>query len=337
MTVRRTLPGDPRPLTMASGYFRLIARVFGTDPAALAAILDGAGVTPQDLDDLESEISVPAQVRQLDNVIRLLGEDWAVAHANLWNANGHGALGVAVLTARTVGEGFEVFAAYAAARSPFHAVRLRRTRDFIEMQRRMPNGLTLPQRRVAVEVGCIAIRSFLTAFLGYPPNDLDYRFAHPAPGYAERVRAVLGGEVRFDAPLDAVRIPARYWTLPSPHADHHLHQQTIDQLERLARTVRDPHGVVASAAKMLAGSQTGRIGAEELAKSLGLSRRTLIRRLSEAGSSHRLLVEAELKSRAKELLDAGVYSKAEISERLGFADPTSFSRACRRWFKPAAG
>jgi AraC-like DNA-binding protein len=33
------------------------------------------------------------------------------------------------------------------------------------------------------------------------------------------------------------------------------------------------------------------------------------------------------------LLDAGKLSRDEMAEALGFADPTSFSRACRRWFK----
>ena len=34
-----------------------------------------------------------------------------------------------------------------------------------------------------------------------------------------------------------------------------------------------------------------------------------------------------------DLVGAAERSRAEMAEALGFEDPTSFSRACRRWFK----
>jgi len=97
--------------------------------------------------------------------------------------------------------------------------------------------------------------------------------------------------------------------------------------------VRAPAGVKGRVERLLAHSETGRAPAEVVAASLGLSRRTLMRRLAEAGLNYRELVDAELKTRARRWLDSGALSKAEISERLGFADVTGFSRACRRWFR----
>jgi AraC-like DNA-binding protein len=44
------------------------------------------------------------------------------------------------------------------------------------------------------------------------------------------------------------------------------------------------------------------------------------------------LLDAELKARARGLLDEGRLSRTEMADALGFDDPTSFSRACRRWF-----
>jgi AraC-like DNA-binding protein len=59
----------------------------------------------------------------------------------------------------------------------------------------------------------------------------------------------------------------------------------------------------------------------------------LVRRLADNNTSFRALLDASLKQRARLLLDAGKLSRDEMAEALGFADPTSFSRACRRWFK----
>jgi AraC-like DNA-binding protein len=33
------------------------------------------------------------------------------------------------------------------------------------------------------------------------------------------------------------------------------------------------------------------------------------------------------------MIAAGGRSRADMAAALGYADPTSFSRACRRWFK----
>jgi AraC-like DNA-binding protein len=71
------------------------------------------------------------------------------------------------------------------------------------------------------------------------------------------------------------------------------------------------------------------------ARELGISRRTLVRRLSDSGTSFRALLDTDLKGRAEQMLAAGKMSRREMAEALGFEDPTSFSRACRRWFKQA--
>jgi AraC-like DNA-binding protein len=60
------------------------------------------------------------------------------------------------------------------------------------------------------------------------------------------------------------------------------------------------------------------------------------RHLQETGVKFRDLLDDELKRRADRLLHSAKLSRSEIAERLGYDDPTSFSRACRRWFPRAA-
>jgi AraC-like DNA-binding protein len=66
---------------------------------------------------------------------------------------------------------------------------------------------------------------------------------------------------------------------------------------------------------------------------MGVSRRTLVRRLADAGVGYRRLADDELRRRAERLLRSGALSHAEIAIELGYSEPTSFSRACRRWFR----
>jgi AraC-like DNA-binding protein len=76
----------------------------------------------------------------------------------------------------------------------------------------------------------------------------------------------------------------------------------------------------------------GRLDSPSVARALGVSRRTLARRLAETDTSFRTLLDAEIKARASRLLSSQTLSRPEMAEQLGYRDPTSFSRACRRWF-----
>ncbi|WP_138465816.1 AraC family transcriptional regulator [Poseidonocella sp. HB161398] len=75
---------------------------------------------------------------------------------------------------------------------------------------------------------------------------------------------------------------------------------------------------------------SGRPGIDRVAARMGMSRRSLQRRLAAAGSSYGGLLGAELCREAGALLAAGG-PVGEIADRLGYADPAHFTRAYRRW------
>ena len=68
-----------------------------------------------------------------------------------------------------------------------------------------------------------------------------------------------------------------------------------------------------------------------LAGRLALSERTLRRRLAEAGTTYRNLLDRARHRRAVALLRAGEKSVTEVTLLIGFGDVTSFTRAFRRW------
>jgi len=70
----------------------------------------------------------------------------------------------------------------------------------------------------------------------------------------------------------------------------------------------------------------------QVARALGLSDRTLKRRLQDEGISYRVLL-AEVRGRqANQLLADDTLSLTQIAERMGFSDLSSFSQAYKRWF-----
>jgi AraC-like DNA-binding protein len=70
----------------------------------------------------------------------------------------------------------------------------------------------------------------------------------------------------------------------------------------------------------------------QAARALGLSDRTLKRRLQDEGMSYRTLLAEVRGLQANQLLADPTLSLTQIAERMGFSDLSSFSQAYKRWF-----
>lgn len=73
------------------------------------------------------------------------------------------------------------------------------------------------------------------------------------------------------------------------------------------------------------------LSVQRAARQLGLSVRTLQRRLRDEGVTHRAVVDTVREAMALRLLTESEYRVSEIAERLGFSDTATFHRAFRRW------
>ena len=69
---------------------------------------------------------------------------------------------------------------------------------------------------------------------------------------------------------------------------------------------------------------------DEIASTMGLTGKTLRRRLFQEGQSYRAIVDSMRRDAAVRLLDQSRLSVAEIGHRLGFSEPSAFHRAFRR-------
>lgn len=78
---------------------------------------------------------------------------------------------------------------------------------------------------------------------------------------------------------------------------------------------------------------SGEVSAGRVARSLGMSERTLHRRLSESGLTYQDVLDAFRRAKAERLLTSGRIGMTEIALALGFAVQSVFARAFRRWTK----
>lgn len=320
-------------LPMTSGYFRLILRGYGDTEARRAAILAGAGLTDAMIRDPAADISLFQQVRQVETVSQLDGEGWALKAPQLWGPSAHGPLGVAALAAPDVGRMVEVVARYSSTRAPFHVLTLRIGPTWSRIDYELTAPIDERLWRPMVEISFMGIRALFAAMMAAAPDGAAFSFACAPPSHAPQAREVLG-DVAYGAARNSVRFPSAWLTIESPFADPVLYAAAVGELRIAADRVSAPIGLRGRVERLLGALPAGRLNAEETARMMGVSRRTLVRRLAEAGVGYRQLADAELRARAERLLRHGGLSRDAVAEALGYADPTSFSRACRRWFGP---
>lgn len=325
---------DPRKSIPApAGYVRFLLRRFASTPDLHARLLDGTDIDDKRLQDPGAEVTLFTFVTLSENLCRVVGEDWPLKALPAWNTAMQGALEVAMRSAPTVGESLGLLARFGHVRGPFLGLRLTRGKTHARLIFATTVAMSDPAWRSLAMTVALGVAGILNVVLEGDTGEIEFRFAWPAPVYAARLRAALPGRVKFDQAECAVVLPDPFCARASPFADAALFATALNELEETARRIQSQDLIVLKVERLLKRRRTRRLSEVRAAEELGVSRRTLVRRLADNNTSFRALLDASLKQRARLLLDAGRLSRDEMAEALGFADPTSFSRACRRWFK----
>jgi AraC-like DNA-binding protein len=183
-----------------------------------------------------------------------------------------------------------------------------------------------------VEALMLSIQAVVESALGAPMEMAEFQFDFDPPDYAARYRDAFHAPVVFKRPHVGVSIPPAWLPLPCPFADPNIHRRAIDRLELAKRSLQGPEFIVALVEEILHASEGAPPSAQSIATQLHISRRTLVRRLEQHGTSVRNLTERHQRRCSIELLADASLDVNEIADRLGYSEPSNFSRAFRRWF-----
>ncbi len=165
-----------------------------------------------------------------------------------------------------------------------------------------------------------------------PLEPLAVFFKHPAPRTTARHERFFGCAVNFDADRDALLMSAQALDAPNRVGDPSISKFFDTHLDaELAQLDADddlPKRVRIHVAQALS---EGIPKISDVARRLGMSGRTLQRRLSDQGYSFQSLVDEARRQLAERLLRQSKYSLAEIAYLTGFSEQSAFNRAFKRW------
>lgn len=162
------------------------------------------------------------------------------------------------------------------------------------------------------------------------PNcvQLPYR----SPRDATHLERFFGCPVEFDAAEACAVLPASYWELPMRRSSAMTRAALEEAAQSLLSQCVHETGFIISARNAVRRSLgTGTASAPHVARHLGLSERTLRRRLRDDGTSFRAVLDSVRCETALELLARRELSTDVIAELLQFSTPQAFHRAFRKW------
>ncbi|TNJ42078.1 AraC family transcriptional regulator [Phaeobacter sp. B1627] len=164
-------------------------------------------------------------------------------------------------------------------------------------------------------------------------------FTHGAAPPSQVALAALGVVPRYNARVNRIRFKGADALQPLRSADAGLLQLLLEHAELLQRV--ETHGqtptAVAVERLIMERMSEGEASLANVAGSLGVSQRTLSRKLASEGTSFFSILEGLRKSLALRYLRQNEKSLSEISYLLGYSSLSSFNDAFRRWTGQSPG
>lgn len=158
------------------------------------------------------------------------------------------------------------------------------------------------------------------------------RFRWPGPRDRSPFQRFFGGRVEFGALEDALLLRHEVLSLPLPEQTPEFADQFEAYAAALVRRMTAQATLAERVHEAIAeGLLVGSIKEAAVAGRLAMTVRTLHRRLVQADTSFRKIRDELLRRRAEELLLERRVPIAEVSYLLGYAEPSNFHRAFRRW------
>ncbi|WP_244600733.1 AraC family transcriptional regulator [Agrobacterium sp. LAD9] len=324
---------DPRYVTadIPTFLFRSLAATLSDFGIEAQKLLVGLGITLDDLDDPACRISFRQGRLAILRALKLTrGNALGLETGLRQKITSVGVVGYAMLTAATVGDAVELA---------------------LELQKDLGSMLTLDTRR-SLEGGVVTAASrfhdpdiyvFLveeafascmgiaTSLIGQEFKPLRVDLAYSAPAYADVYGKVFGCPVRFDQMENAFVYDASWYQRQLATADPFSHRQSMDFIAASRARMREAAEIIESVERVLRHKLQESNHIVEVARELGMSERTLRRRLDENGTSFQSVLDGLRKNRALELLANPKVSVEQIAFAVGFTDPHNFRRAFRRW------
>ena len=318
--------------TAQGGLSRLaIARLERTN-VPVAPLLRRVGLTPEVIADLEERLSVRSQITLLDEAAIALQDDClGFTLARDFDPRALGLLYYVMASSQTLGDALKRVARYSQTTNEALVVRYREgNRLIIDLSY---SGVPRHSDRHQIEFCMFAVLRICRVLTGLNLVPQHFSIAHHrSEGTAEMARFV-GTKVEFGADTDEFSLNANARELPLIHADPYLNNLLLKSCEAALTDRKGNESELRTTVENAISSLLphGRVVVDDIARSLGMSKRTLSRRLSDEGLNFTEVLQQLRRDLADRYLDDPKLHISKIAWLLGFNEVSAFTHAFKRW------
>jgi AraC-like DNA-binding protein len=251
------------------------------------------------------------------------------------------AFGYLMASSPTLREAIELMVRYQALHFDGNALSLDDRDDHVALRVSLPSSM--PSSAHQTEYICVLLKRACAMVVGPTFRLLAVHFRHAGPASATEHEQIFECPVRFRQSENALLVARRVLSRVSLFANPDIFESVRAIAEQRLAELGSPD-CVRQVRKALAPLLSGACRVEDVARQLGLSRRSLQRRLAAEGSSFATVLDQTRRERALALIQRRGVTVAAIASDVGFADPRAFVRAFHRWtgltpsaFRAAAG
>lgn len=314
-----------------AGNLRVLVEIAGMRGVSPLACLEGTGITPQQLDAADAEVEPEHDLRAARNVVAILGADpvLGLEVGRRVHFTAFGALGLAIVSSPTVRRAHELGVRFLNLTSSFLEFAIEEADDELRLvieEAKLPSDL----RSFFVTRAAAIIVNLQREALGVRVRPRRVTFTMPEPVSSMVFAETLDAAPAFGAARNVLAVDATILDQPLPYADVSTALAAEEAYRRLLGMRERGTSLTARVRELLFSKPTRAGDMEAVASALGMTSRTLRRRLLEEGTTFRELGDEVRAKLAEELLNEHV-SVAMIAARLGYADASSFINAFKRW------
>jgi len=334
----RRLTGASEPTHIDSmpsatgGIARLVSARIRESGTELAPLLSKAGLTVEQIDDRNARIKVASQIKFLELSAVASQDDFLGFHlARDFDLREIGLLYYVLASSESLADALQKAERYS---------RIANEGVSLQVSQRRETAITLSHVGVERRSDRHHIEFWLTTLVRLcrkltnrrlVPSHI--RVVHNRAMTPAKVRSFLGCEIEFGSNVDEIIFPEAVQSMPSVSADPHLNELLIKYCdEALAHRISNRTSLRSSVENTIALLLPhGKARADEIARRLGMSHRTLARRLaSEVLTLSGVLNELKVDLAESHLRD-GNLPISEIAWLLGYREVSAFTHAFKRW------
>jgi AraC-like DNA-binding protein len=314
------------------GLSRLAIARLKSAGVAVAPLLRRVELTPELIADPEGRLSVRSQIALLDEAAIALKDDClGFTLARDFDPREIGLLYYVMASSQTLGEALKRLARYSKVTNEALAFGYREGNRLIVSL--SYSGVPRHSDRHQIEFCMFGLLRICRLLTGQNVVPQHFSIAHHrSEGIAEMARFV-GTKVEFGADRDefALNLDAR--ELPLAHSDSYLNDLLVKYCEAALADRRDDTSQLRTKVENAIASVLphGKVLVEDIARSLGMSERTLARKLSDEGLNFTEILQNLRRDLAVRYLKDRKLHVSKIAWLLGFREVSAFTHAYKRW------